>query len=168
MLMLRPVAQHSPIYQTLLEPLQKASTRLWWANMQSHKIFLFLNSWSAPNDHEKQEGTRANAEIEVLEVLCWSKLVALWFIFRGRHYTHWVGHKISLGWNLSRRIRVLDLEPTSLLFVEGEEVTVSELPTWSCQYFSDLSLDVESWSPMGAPSSLSKWKKWRQLLILAA
>jgi len=44
----------------------------------------------------------------------------------------------------------LDSEPTSLLFGEGEEVAVSELRTWSCQHFSDLSLEVESWSPVGA------------------
>lgn len=48
----------------------------------------------------------------------------------------------------------LDLEPASLLFGEGKEVSVSELPTRSCQHFCDLSLEVESWSPVGAQPSL--------------
>lgn len=70
------------------------------------KIFVSLIHSQSPNDHWRQEGINADAETEVFSILCWSKFVALWFILKGRHYTHWVEHKLSLGLSLLSGIGV--------------------------------------------------------------
>lgn len=70
------------------------------------KIFVSLIHGQPSNDDWKQEGINADAETEVFAILCCSKFVALWFIFKGRRYTHWVEHQVSLGLNLSCGIRV--------------------------------------------------------------
>ena len=148
------MAQRSPVYQRPGTTVEGCSKVMMGKRGIKWKAFVSLTHGQPSNDPWKREGVNAVAETEVFAILSWSKFVALWFIFKGRHYTHWVEQKVSLGLNLSCGIRVTGFganQPVIWGGWGGGCVWTAHpiLPTFQWPFSR-----MESWSPVRAQTLL--------------